>query len=111
MQRVGAPGRVTRLVQPTVWHRDATIQLDGPVVIDAGAVLKIDAGIRIEARVGAYLIVLRDGRIEATGTVQEPIEMTCSETNRYPGCWGDLFLPDLRPRTGSSLALASAATP
>lgn len=91
-QHIGAPGRVTRITATSVWHRGATIQLDGPVVVNDGGVLRIEAGTRIEARLGAYLIVSRDGRIEATGTVHEPISMTCTETNKYPGCWGGLIV-------------------
>ncbi|HYW49520.1 MAG TPA: hypothetical protein VE861_02880, partial [Gemmatimonadaceae bacterium] len=65
---------------------------EGPIVIDDGGILRIEAGTRIEARVGAYVIVQRDGRIEATGTLNQPIDMTCSEATRYPGCWGGVIV-------------------
>ncbi len=92
VRRLGSATHLTRIATATTWHRGETIQLDGPVVVADGAILKIEAGTRVEARLGAYLIVLRDSRIEATGTVHEPIEMTCTEANKYPGCWGGLIV-------------------
>ena len=43
------------------------------------------AGTRIEARVGSYILVSRDGRIEANGTLFEPIQMTCTAAGKFPG--------------------------
>jgi alpha-tubulin suppressor-like RCC1 family protein len=89
---VGTRGTVTHIATNERWAANATVVLDGPVVIDAFGTLIIEAGTRIEARVGAYILVSRDGRIEARGTLTEPIEMTCTATAKYPGCWGGVIV-------------------
>lgn len=88
---VGVAGRVTRLAKTEHWRRGSTIRLDGPVVVTDG-ILRIEAGTRIEGRVGSYVLVQRDGRIEATGTLNEPIELTCTGADKYPGCWGGVII-------------------
>jgi alpha-tubulin suppressor-like RCC1 family protein len=52
----------------------------------------IEAGTRVEGRVGTYIFISRDGRIEANGTLTEPIELTCTATAKFPGCWGGLIV-------------------
>jgi alpha-tubulin suppressor-like RCC1 family protein len=106
---IGAPDRVTHLSGVVRWPRGGTVRLDGPVVVDSGVVLRIEAGTRVEARLGAYLVVPRDGRIEATGTINEPIEMTCTDAAKYPGCWGGVIVHGYaRINSGT---LTSPATP
>ncbi len=92
VRHIGAAGELTPLPAEAHWSSRATIMLDGPVLVSAGNTLKIEAGTRIEGKVGAYIIVSREGRIEATGTLQEPIVMTCTTTPAYPGCWGGVIV-------------------
>ncbi len=89
---VGNAGRVTRIDGREVWPAGATIELDGPIDVAAGGTLVIEAGTRVEGRVGAYIVVSRDGTIEARGTLNEPIQLTCTATAKYPGCWGGVIV-------------------
>jgi len=92
VRHVGVRGQITHIAAPTVWRRGATIRLDGPVLVDAGGTLRIEAGTRIEGVVGAYVVISRDGRLEAPGTLNEPIVLTCNTVVKYPGCWGGLVV-------------------
>ncbi len=92
VRHVGQAGRVTRIEGREVWPAGATIQLDGPIDVAAFGTLIIEAGTRVEARVGAYIIVSRDGAIEARGTLNEPIQLTCTAAAKFPGCWGGLIM-------------------
>ncbi len=102
VQHVGTAGKLTPLPTSVRWSAAATIQLDGPVVVTSGSTLRIEAGTRIEGRVGAYIIIQRNARIEATGTLFEPIVMTCTTTPAFPGCWGGVIvLGNARINTGT----------
>jgi hypothetical protein len=56
--------------------------------------LVIPAGTRIEGRAGTSLVVNRNGRIRATGTLAKPVYFTCVDPGdgRYPGCWQGLVM-------------------
>ncbi|MDZ7630797.1 MAG: hypothetical protein U5K74_05405 [Gemmatimonadaceae bacterium] len=92
VRHIGANGRLTRIDDREVWTAGAPIQLDGPIEVVAGGTLIIEAGTRVEGRVGAYIFIARDGRIEANGTLNEPIQLTCTAADKYPGCWGGLIV-------------------
>lgn len=90
--RVGSPGRVTRVAWREEWHAGSVIQLDGSIEVTDGGTLVIEAGTRVEGRVGSYIVISKDGRIEANGTLNEPIDLNCTATSKYPGCWGGLIV-------------------
>jgi len=91
-RHVGASGRVTTIIGREVWTAATPIRVDGPVTVAPGGTLVIEAGTQIEGVVGAYIIVSRDARIEALGTLRAPIALTCSTATKYPGCWGGLLV-------------------
>ncbi len=90
--RIGRAGTVTRITQLERWRTGSTIHLDGPLVVTAGGTLQIEAGTRVEGQVGSYIFIARDGRIEAKGTLNEPIVLTCRAAAKYPGCWGGVVV-------------------
>ncbi|MBC7842786.1 MAG: hypothetical protein H7099_10755 [Gemmatimonadaceae bacterium] len=92
VRHVGTPGLTTFVRNREVWTSGIPVQLDGPVVVESGGTLVIDAGTRIEGQVGSYLIISRDARIEARGTLAEPIVMTCTVASKFPGCWGGVIV-------------------
>ena len=92
VHRVGEVGRLTTITKREIWRADAIIQLDGPIAVADGGTLVIEAGTRVEGRVGSYIVISRDGRIEATGTLNEPIDLTCTAADKYPGCWGGVIV-------------------
>ncbi len=75
-----------------IWSASTRIHLNGPVEVTAGGTLIIEAGTRVEGVVGSYIVVSRDGRIDARGTLNQPIELTCTATAKYPGCWGGVIV-------------------
>ncbi len=89
---IGEPGRLTTITREVSWPAGTAIQLVGPVVVDSGGVLRIAAGARVEASVGAFIAVSRDGWIDAAGTLEEPVELTCATVPRFTGCWGGLIV-------------------
>jgi alpha-tubulin suppressor-like RCC1 family protein len=112
LRRVGTVGAVTTIATDEVWQAGSVIQLDGPIEIAAGGTLQIEAGTRIEGRVGSYVFVARDGRIEATGTQNEPIVLTCTAAAKYPGCWGGIIVHGYgRINTGTPNSPVSPRSP
>jgi hypothetical protein len=59
-----------------------------------GSTLAISAGASIRGADQSALIITRGAEIDARGTVDNPIVMTCAaaEGARAPGCWGGLAL-------------------
>ncbi len=89
------------------WTSNNIYELVGKVTVTNGATLTIQAGTRVEGaraigNTGAYLVVARDGRMNAVGTAVQPITFTCTqkpagpggvpaaETPRFKGCWGGI---------------------
>jgi alpha-tubulin suppressor-like RCC1 family protein len=91
-RHAGQVGRVTHIVGRERWSADAIVALDGPVVVDAGGTLVIDAGTRVEGAVGSYIFIARDGLLDARGTLFDPIQLTCAAAAKYPGCWGGVIM-------------------
>lgn len=87
---VGAPGKVTFLAGETRWQRGSTVSVLGPLIVPAGARLDIEAGVTVEAAAGASIVVERNARLSVTGTLNQPVVLTCPNDDRTPGCWDGL---------------------
>lgn len=78
--------------------------LNGPLIVEAGGLLKIEAGTTIKAKkgFGSYILVLQDGKIEANGTADKPIIITAdNETGATAGYWGGVIINGNAPLTSS----------
>ena len=69
-------------------------KLTGRLQVNAGAVLTIPAGTRIEATGGtaAYIAVAQGGKINVNGTSTNPVVMTSGLAIKTPGDWGGLVI-------------------
>jgi hypothetical protein len=83
---VGRPGTVTILSAGATWPARSVVQLAGSVMVPAGATLTIEPGVVVEAAASTEIVVQRNGRIRAQGTVLEPIVLSCVGTATQ-GCW------------------------
>ncbi len=88
---------VTVLRGDVRWGRDRTHELRGTTTLAAGATLTIEPGATILADTGATLVIPRDGRINAVGTLLEPIVLTCRDEVKYVGCWGGVVIAGNAP--------------
>ncbi len=75
--------------------------LDGPLIIEDGGILNIEAGTVIKAKKGFsnYILVLQGGKINANGTADKPIRMTANIDNATAGHWGGLIINGRAPLT------------
>ncbi len=81
---------------------DAVVTLDGLVFVDSGATLTIEPGVVLKGKSGegnsaSALIIAKDGKIDAVGTVAKPIIMTSTSDNlgtplNANGLWGGLIV-------------------
>ncbi len=81
-------------------YADTLYQVSGFVTVRNGATLTIEPGTEIQGSDQfSALVIKRDGRIVADGTLLEPIKFTCSvaEPNKTKGCWGGLALAGNAP--------------
>ncbi len=107
VHHVGAPDRLTVLDGSAHWTADRVVRLDGPVLVARDGTLRIDPGTRVEARLGAFIIVSREGRLDAAGTLTQPIVLTCTVAAKFPGCWGGVIVQGhARLNAGSATSLA-----
>lgn len=70
-----------------------TYKLSGEYIVEDGATLHIEEGVRIEAiydNIVDYILVKQGGKIEAIGTADKPIVMTSEKEE--PGAWGGLHI-------------------
>lgn len=70
---------------------DSPVQVSGDVLIENGAILSIDPGVKVELGVNASIIV-RSGGLYAVGTPSSKIVFTSSKVpaQAQPGDWGQL---------------------
>lgn len=105
---LGAPGVVTRIDRRVDLSSAATVRLAGPLEIVLDGELRIAQGTRVEAALGSYIVVTREGTIEANGTITRPIVLTCTASVKYPGCWGGVIVQgNARINAGAASSPAS----
>lgn len=78
-----------------VLQRGLTYKLTGPLFVKAGATLKIEEGVTIEAQTanGAsslYIVIERGAKIDAQGSATNPIIFTTTVKDR--GSWGGIVI-------------------
>jgi hypothetical protein len=85
----------------TTWSNNNIYELTTKVTVTNGATLTIEPGTQVEGATGTvpggsdygYLVIARDGKINAQGTPLQPIIFTCAlgtATARAKGCWGGI---------------------
>ena len=77
--------------------------LQGRLVVRAGGTLRLEPGSMVQAwSKHAEIVVDPGGRIEAAGTREAPVVLTCTQNfvQREPGCWAGLRLHGRAPVTG-----------
>lgn len=79
--------------------------LDGPLLVDDGGILNIEAGTVIKAKKGfnSYVLVLQGGKINANGTAANPIHFRADVDNAGAGYWGGLIINGRAPLAGGSV--------
>lgn len=97
----------TTLSGPVVGTRvlmaDSVYSLTGTLTVPAGATLQIPAGTRIEGQKGATILVERGGRIEASGSLLDPVILSCAPGSQNRGCWRGVVIHGYAPiNIGSS---------
>jgi hypothetical protein len=98
----------------TTWTKNNVYKLSGLIYIDSLVTLTIEPGtiIRGDSTIGnSSLIVRRGAKLNAIGTVAEPIVFTSQKTagNRAPGNWGGIILLGKATYNGSG-AFGGAGT-
>lgn len=75
------------------WTTGDTYVLEGPVFFTGGAILTIQPGVVVRGMSGSALVITNQGRINAAGTLAQPIIFTsASATAAMPGDWGGVVL-------------------
>lgn len=85
-----------KITEDTKLSKDYKYLLRGPVFVEGGATLNIEAGTTIygEGATIGTLIIARGSKINANGTASDPIVMTCDlpAGSRGRGKWGGLII-------------------
>jgi hypothetical protein len=80
---------------------DRTWILDGVVLVKSGAVLTVEPGTIVKAKIGtkAALVIDKGSKLVADGTVTKPIVFTSGKDagSRTPGDWGGIILVGKAP--------------
>ncbi|MEO8295184.1 MAG: hypothetical protein ABI613_06680 [Gemmatimonadota bacterium] len=97
----------------TSWTKNNIYELSGTVTVgnlvepcSAASVptLTIQAGTRIEGQNLSVLEINRCGKVDAQGTLLEPIVMTCDATTKVAGCWGGFVIDGNAPINNGTLS-------
>jgi hypothetical protein len=93
---------VTGFIEGTEnWTNNFYYVLRGAVFVAPGATLNIQAGTRVIGEAGSVgtLIVIRDGRLNAMGTREQPVVFTSDQAigSRDRGDWGGLIINGRAP--------------
>lgn len=71
--------------------KDNVYELDGVLMVTNGQILRIEQGVRVEAKSKeSYIAVAQGGKIYAQGSKEKPIVLT--SINKEPGSWGGLVI-------------------
>lgn len=87
---------------------DSAWVLKGPLVVEEGGSVTIDAGTTIKADAGSteiYIAVERGAQIFVNGTAAAPVVMTSNAAVPEPGDWGGLMIMGYAPITGGQTAV------
>jgi hypothetical protein len=93
----GTPSFAVVVVQGNItgnvtWNKD--VLLRGPVIVQSGATLNISAGVTVygeKETIGA-LAVLRGGKLNINGTIDNPVIFTSNQKVKARGDWGGLII-------------------
>ncbi len=94
-REVGRTGAITTLHGDVRWHH-GRVSMAGTVVLAAGSSLTIAPGTIVEAQPGARLVIPRDSRIDAQGTLLQPIVFRCAGS-QVSGCWRGVVIDGFAP--------------
>lgn len=95
--------------------RDTLYRIDGIYRVNGGATLTILPGTRLEGMrtstsgTPSALYIERDGRIDAQGTLLQPIVFTCDQTPKFKGCWGGVVIAGNAATNGGQGAAANTS--
>jgi len=76
------------------------------VFVEPGATLTIEPGAEIRGQQGSVLVVTRGAKIEAVGTVEDPIVFTSDQAagSKTPGYWGGVLILGAAPINVNTLS-------
>jgi hypothetical protein len=84
--------------ETVVWPNDKPYVIFGYAVVDSCSTLRIDPGVRVHVHGGGGLWIYRWGRIEALGTVEQPITFQGDRLEPFyaelPGQWDRIWIND-----------------
>lgn len=82
--------------EAVTFTNDRIWQLEGVLRVQDGGVLTVQPGTRVQGNSASAetpaIFVERGGRIEAGGTLEQPIVFTCTAEPKTKGCWGGIFI-------------------
>ena len=95
-----APGVIG---QSVTWRSGTVHRLAGVVRVAHGATLTIEPGARVEGAAGAAIVIERTGRIQAAGTLTQPIVLGCpGGVAATRDCWGGVVVAGNAPVNGGT---------
>ncbi|MEZ4367709.1 MAG: hypothetical protein R2939_15745 [Kofleriaceae bacterium] len=74
----------------TSWSGEVTLEL--PTYVVGGATLSIAPGTVIKGESGSVLVITTEGRLDAEGTVAQPIVFTSAKATPVSGDWGGVVM-------------------
>jgi hypothetical protein len=87
----------------TTWGAEGVHRITGVVRVGPGAVLRIAPGARVEGTAGSAIVVERTARLEAVGTMFEPIIFSCpADVPPTRDCWDGLVIAGNAPINGGT---------
>lgn len=100
----------------TTWTAGKTYVLNKHIFVESGT-LRIEPGVTVRGKQGSSLIITREARLHAEGTVDKPIVFTSAEPvgQREAGDWGgvvllgkaDLNIPDVTEQSIEGFAVGA----
>ena len=81
------------ITEDVILERGKTYELSGAYMVEEGATLNIEPGVKIVAKyddVVDYILIKQGAKINAVGTQSEPIVMTSEQEE--PGAWGGIHI-------------------